>query len=150
MNVTFTLNGRLRNVNIEPGDYLVDTLRQLGLRSVRRGCDSSSCGVCTILVDNKPVPSCTTLTARMDNKTVTTVEGIPKEASLLADEFGKQGADQCGFCNPGIALSAYALKLNHPNADETMIRHFMVGHLCRCTGYVSQTTALKAYLEGKR
>ncbi len=148
MKLHATINGRKRVLEIQPGDVLLDTLRDHDFISVRRGCDSTSCGVCTILVEGKPVPSCTYLSARAEGKTITTVEGVQDHAARLAGFFGGEGADQCGFCNPGIALSVYALSNEAPDADEDTIRHYLTGHLCRCTGYHSQVQAVKKYLEG--
>ncbi len=149
MNIRVRLNGLERTFTIKPDEFLIDTLRNHHLVSVRRGCDTSSCGVCTILVDDKPVPSCTYLSARADKRHITTVEGIPNTAARLAGLFGNEGADQCGFCNPGLALSVHALEKLGATPDAATIRHYLVGHLCRCSGYVSQIKAVKAYLEEK-
>nr|MDA3846421.1 2Fe-2S iron-sulfur cluster-binding protein [Vallitaleaceae bacterium] len=110
-------------------------------------CDSSSCGVCTVLLDGKPIASCSYLTVKADGHSVTTVEGIAEEASLLADYFGHEGADQCGFCNPGLALTVYAMKNELVNPTDDDIRDYMVGNLCRCTGYIAQHEAIKKYME---
>ncbi len=150
MKVTCHVNGEERTFHIDPNERLIDTLRKHHIVSVRRGCDTTSCGVCTVLIDQKPMPACTVLSARVDQTNITTVEGIPKFAQSLSQYFGQEGADQCGFCNPGIALSVYAMMQNETKIDEAMIRHYLVGHLCRCTGYVSQTKAIKAFLEGRK
>jgi len=144
--IELTVNARRRSVEVSPDDYLVDTLKKLGYKSVRRGCDTTSCGVCTVLVDGDPIPSCAFLSVRADQRAVTTVEGIPETASALAEEFGQTGADQCGFCNPGIALTVHAMQEKESDTDDETIRRHLVGHLCRCTGYQSQHEAIKAYL----
>ncbi len=150
MMVTFELNGQIKSFHIDQGEFLIDTLRRHHVVSPRRGCDTTSCGVCTVLIDDQPMPSCALLTARVNDKKVTTVEGIADFAAELSAYFGKEGADQCGFCNPGIALSVYAMAQTEENIDDDTIRHYLVGHLCRCSGYVSQTKAIKAFLEGRK
>ncbi|MFP4177167.1 MAG: (2Fe-2S)-binding protein [Acholeplasmataceae bacterium] len=146
MEISVVLNGRPRRFNVEPDEYLADTLRNHHITSVRRGCESSTCGVCTVLVDDRPVLSCTLLSVRADGKRVTTVEGIEKEIAAISACFGAEGADQCGFCNPGIALTAYALKLEYGTPTDEEIRHYLVGNLCRCSGYEAQLKAIKRYL----
>ncbi len=147
MKITLNINNRDYETEVKPGEYLTDTLRRLHQVSVRRGCDTSSCGVCTVLIEGKPVPSCAFLSYRAEGKRITTVEGIPDEASELSRYFGGEGADQCGFCNPGIALSVYALKQAQGPYTEANIRHVLTGHLCRCSGYHAQVEAVKRYLE---
>ena len=150
MLVKFILNGVNKEVNVEPGEYLLDTLRKIGIKSVKKGCDGSSCGACTILIDDKPVLSCSVLTARVNNHEVKTVEAIQDEASKLSDCFSSEGADQCGFCNAALALMAYALKKENPNPSEEEINDYFVANLCRCTGYQSQNKALKKYFGGNK
>jgi aerobic carbon-monoxide dehydrogenase small subunit len=146
MKIHVVLNGRPRHFEVEPGEYLADTLKKNHVMSVRRGCESSTCGVCTVLVDDQPVLSCTLLSVRADGKTITTVEGIEQEIATISDCFGAEGADQCGFCNPGIALTAYALKKEYGRPTDDEIKHYLVGNLCRCSGYEAQLKAIKCYL----
>lgn len=146
MKINLKVNGVNKTFLIEPHEYLLDVLRRYGYQSVRRGCDNTSCGVCTVLLDGSPVPSCSLLAARVDQREVTTVEGIEREAEKLAHYFGELGADQCGFCNPSMALTVYALKKENKNASEEEIKSYLVGNLCRCTGYVAQHEAIKKYL----
>ena len=150
MKVKLNINDRIYNVDVKPGEYLLDTLRDNHFKSVKRGCDSSSCGVCTILLDNKPVASCTLLTVKAENHKITTVEGILPEAEKLGKYMGHEGADQCGYCNPSLALTVYALKLENPEAKTKEIKEYLVGNLCRCTGYQSQHTAIQDYLEDNK
>ena len=150
MRVKLDINNQIFHTDIKPDEYLLDTLRNNHFKSVKRGCDSSSCGVCTVLVDNKPVASCTLLTAKAEGHKITTVEGIQKEAEKLGEYMGHEGADQCGFCNPSLALTVYALKLENPKASTQDIKEYLVGNLCRCTGYQSQHDAIKDYLEGRK
>lgn len=150
MLVKFNLNGVDVEYIIKPGEYLLDTLRNNGVKSVKKGCNGSSCGACVVLLDDKPVLSCSLLTARAEGHKVMTVESIQDEAAELSEYFSREGADQCGFCNASFALMVHALKLEnpHPTADE--IKDYMVGNLCRCTGYQSQQKAINAYLGGKK
>lgn len=148
MLVKFTLNGISKEVNIKPGEYLLDTLRSIGVKSVKKGCNGSSCGACVVLVDDKPVLSCSVLTARVNGKRVDTVESIQDEASELSSYFSKEGADQCGFCNASLALMVHALKKENPNPSDEEIANYVVGNICRCTGYQAQQKAIRAYLRG--
>ena len=144
--IRFFLNGTEVVWNVEPDDYLGDVLRNHGIKSVRQGCKESSCGSCTVLIDNKPVLSCSYLAVRANGKHITTVEGIQEEASLLSDYFSDQGADQCGYCGAGFALIVHALKNEYKNPTDEQIKDFIVGNLCRCSGYQSQFIAIKKYL----
>jgi len=144
------INNEQKTIEILPGEMLIDTLHKLNITSVRRGCDTTSCGVCTVLVDMKVVPSCSYLSARCDGKSILTVEGIAEEADKIAKHFGDEGADQCGYCNPSMALSVYALKQTNAELTDDQIRHELVHNLCRCTGYVAQNEAVRRYLEEDR
>lgn len=150
MVVKFNLNGLDVEYVIKPGEYLLDTLRSNGIKSVKKGCDASACGVCTVLVDDKPVLSCSLLTAKVEGHRVTTVEAIQDEAAELSEYFSKEGSDQCGYCNAAYALMVHALKKENPHPTDEEIKDYMVGNLCRCTGYQSQQKAVKAYLGGKK
>ncbi len=150
MRISMTLNGLTRFFEIEASDYLLDTLRKHDIISVKKGCDTSSCGVCTVLVNDQPVLSCSFLSIRADGADVKTVEGILEEAEKISARFGEEGADQCGFCNPGMAIMAYALKKRNPHPTDEEIKHFLLGNLCRCSGYQAQFLAIKQYLEEER
>ncbi len=150
MKVEFLLNGRNRIFDVSPDEYLLETLRNHYVTSVRNGCNESTCGVCTVLLDGKPVLSCTVLTVRIEGQHVTTVEGIQNEVSHISDFFGDEGADQCGFCNSGLALTIYALKNEYKNPTEADIKNYIVGNLCRCSGYQAQLKAIKRYLEDNK
>jgi len=149
MKVSLKVNGQNKVFHIEPGDYLLDTLRKENYLSVKKGCDNSSCGVCTVLFDGKPIKSCTVLTAKTEGHEITTVEGIQDEAEKLSEYFGAEGADQCGFCNPGMALSVHALKEENSTPTDEEIKEYLTSNLCRCTGYQSQHKAIRNYLEDK-
>ena len=147
MKVSIILNERLTTFEIEPGDYLLDTLRKHHITSVKKACDGSTCGVCTVLMNDRPILACTLLSVRAEGQHITTVEGIYDEVEKVSHYFGEEGADQCGFCNPGMALMAYALKRTYQKLSDQQIKDFLVGNLCRCSGYEAQFKAIKQYLE---
>ncbi len=147
MKVKCKVNGLTKVFDCLPGEYLVDTLRKNNYLSVKRGCESSSCGVCTVLLDNKPILSCSFLTLRAEGHEILTVEGISKEAEVLSEYIGHEGADQCGFCNPGLALAVHALRLENDNPTKDEVKEYLKGNLCRCTGYQGQHIAIMDYLE---
>lgn len=149
MLVNLFVNNVLKKYHVEAGEFLLDTLRNDNYISLRRGCDSTSCGVCTVLIEGKPMPSCSVLTVRLEGKHITTVEGIQSEAEKLAHYFGLEGADQCGFCNPSMALTVYAMKNELKNPTLESIKEYLVGNLCRCTGYQAQHIAILHYLEDR-
>lgn len=146
MLLTTTINNRKKEILIDADEYLVDTLRKAGYLSVKRGCDTGACGLCTVLVDGKPVLSCSTLAARVMNKKVETIENYPKEAELLAKHLGAEGAEQCGFCAPGFTLTVIAMLNELQNPTDEEILHYLNGNLCRCSGYASQLRGIKAYM----
>lgn len=150
MKIELTLNGRPRSFEIEPNEYLLETLRKNHITSVKNGCDASTCGVCTVLLDGKPTLSCSVLSVRAHGHEVTTVEGIADEVDQISDHFGHEGADQCGFCNSGLALTVYALKKEYQHPTEAEIKNYIVGNLCRCSGYQAQLKAIKQYLEDQK
>lgn len=147
MLVTFYLNNTEVTYNVRPGEYFAETLRNHGIKSVKVGCNESTCGSCTLLVENKPVMSCSILTASIEGKHVTTIEGIQEEAAKISYHFSEEGADQCGFCNVGYALVIYSLKREYKNPTDEEINNYIVGNLCRCSGLQSQVKAIKAYLK---
>lgn len=147
MKVRFQLNHQEECWDVSPNEYLLDSLRAHHITSVKRGCDTTSCGVCTVLLNGKPVPSCSVLTVSIADKDVLTVEGISKEAERLSEYMGHQGADQCGYCNPSLALTVYAMKQEIAHPTDKDIREFLVGNLCRCTGYHGQQEAILKYVE---
>lgn len=146
MKVNFKLNNHPESWDVDPNEYLLESLREHDLTSVRRGCDTTSCGVCTILLNGKPVPSCSVLTVSIEGKEILTVEGIKQEAERLSVHMGHHGADQCGYCNPSLALTVYAMKQELHDPTPQDISEFLVGNLCRCTGYKGQEEAILSYL----
>ena len=150
MRVSFYLNDILVTYDVANNEYLASTLRKHGYKSVKVGCNESSCGSCTVLLDDKPIMSCSILSLSVEGKHVTTIEGIQEEAAKISECFGEEGADQCGFCNVGMALTIYALSKEYENPTDEEIKNYIVGNLCRCSGLHSQMNAIKAYLkEGK-
>ena len=147
MVVTFYLNDVRVSYDVRPDEYLAQTLRRHGVKSIKIGCNETTCGSCTLLIENKPMMSCSVLTASIEGKHVTTVEGIQEEAAKISYHFAEEGADQCGFCNVGYALVIYALKREIKNPTDEQIKDYVVGNLCRCSGLHSQINAIKAYLK---
>ena len=146
MLIETTINNRRMALAIDPDEYLVDTLRKAGFLSVKRGCDTGSCGLCTVWVEGKPVLSCSTLTIRMKGRKITTIESLQDEALEFAKFMADEGAEQCGFCAPGFTMTVLAMKRELKDPTEEEIKHYLNGNLCRCTGYVSQLRAIKKYM----
>ncbi len=148
--VRFYVNGEEKNWEAAPGEYLAQTLQKHGYSSVKTGCDGGSCGLCTVWADGRPVLSCSTLTARVHEKSVTTLEGVQEEAKEFAEFLVGEGADQCGFCSPGFVMLVLAMKrdLKNPSAEE--IHAYLNGCLCRCTGYYGRLRAVENYLNSTR
>jgi carbon-monoxide dehydrogenase small subunit len=149
MKINLTINDENRSFEIDPSMTLLEVLRENGYMSVKQGCDTGTCGLCTVLMDDKPILSCSILAAKVDGHFVKTLEGIGEEAKNIGDLLAKEGADQCGFCSPGLIINVYAMKKTLSNPSEEDINKFLVGNLCRCTGYVGQTRAIKKYLGGE-
>jgi aerobic-type carbon monoxide dehydrogenase small subunit (CoxS/CutS family) len=136
--ITFTVNGVLTTVEVDPETMLLDVLRdELDLTGTKHGCDNSTCGTCTVVVDGKAVKSCNTPVGKVAGATILTVEGLAKGMELhpVQKSISESGAVQCGFCTPGIVMELYALLENNPNATETELENALNKHLCRCTGY---------------
>ena len=145
--ITITVNGALHTVEVEPRQLLVYLLREeLGLTGTNVGCDTSSCGACTVLVDGDAIKSCTVLAVAADGSEVTTIEGIADGDELhpVQRAFREQHALQCGYCTPGFVVAAVALLRENPDPSEQEIRHALEGNLCRCTGYQPIVAAVRA------
>jgi putative selenate reductase molybdopterin-binding subunit len=151
MLVAFTVNGTPVEVEIPPGEVLLDTLRDLGMKGVKDGCRGSDCGSCTVLLDGRPVASCSVLTGQIEGCEITTIEGIggPENPHPLQSEFLRRSAAQCAFCMQGMIVSAKALLDREPHPTEDEIREGLSGNLCRCTGYVKAVEAVKAVSGGE-
>ena len=146
MQITAKVNNKPITLEASPDDILADVLRQAGYFSVRKGCDTSCCGLCTVWLDGSPVLSCTVPAFRIQGRAVTTLEGVGPEAEEFAQFLAAEGADQCGFCSPGFVMTVLAMKRELPNPTEEQIIHYLTGNLCRCTGYMGQLRAIKRYL----
>ncbi len=150
MQITFVLNGRKVSEEIEPDMLLIDLVRRMGCYSVKRGCETSNCGLCTVFLDEKPVLSCSVLAVRVDGRTVTTLEGLQEEAEEFGAFIADQGAEQCGFCNPGFIMNALALFRENEFPSEEEIKEYLAGNLCRCSGYEGQLRGILAFLDWKK
>ncbi len=150
MEIKIRLNGKNVVSHIEPDMLLIDFLRDKGCRSVKRGCETSGCGLCTVLMDGKPILSCSVLAARADGHEVQTLEGLQEEAERFVGFIADQGADQCGFCNPGFVMNTIALLRENPDPSDDEIRAYLAGNLCRCSGYEGQLRGIRNYLDSHR
>jgi aerobic-type carbon monoxide dehydrogenase small subunit (CoxS/CutS family) len=146
VNLRLTLNAQERSFEIAGDEPLIDVLRDAGLASVRLGCGVGLCGACTVLLDGEPVSSCLLHAGLAEGRAVTTVEGLAGDDPVLR-AFDEAGAFQCGYCTPGMVLSARALGEIDPGADATGVRHWMNGNLCRCGSYRRIEQAVATYLE---
>ena len=151
--IELRVNGRRHELAIEPSKLLLDVLRQdLQLTGSKRGCDESSCGACTVLVDGTPVLSCTMLAASCEGEEITTVEGVSEHGGLAAIQkaYGDWGGAQCGYCTPGFIMTVKHLLAQNANPSEADIRGALSGNLCRCTGYNQMYQAIKAAIEAEQ
>ena len=146
MQIETTINDKRVVLLVENDVMLADTLRAQGYLSVRQGCDTSCCGLCTVWIDGKPTLSCSTLAFRAAGKKITTIEGVQREAEEFAQVLVAEGAEQCGFCSPGFIMTVLAMKKELTNPTDQEIIHYLTGNLCRCTGYMGQLRAIKKYL----
>ena len=150
MEIKLKLNGKNITASVEADTVLLDFLREKGCLSVKRGCDTSNCGLCTVLMDGKPILSCSTLAVRADGHEIHTLEGLQAEAADFVGFIADQGADQCGFCNPGFVMNTIALLRENPDPTDDEIRAFLAGNLCRCSGYDGQLRGIRAYLNSRK
>ena len=150
MEVKFILNGKQACVEAAGDTILPDVLRALGCYSVKCGCETTNCGLCTVWIDGKSRLSCSILAASIEGQEVTTLEGVKEEAEEFGTFLANEGAEQCGFCSPGFIMNVLAMvrELEDPGTDE--IKEYLSGNLCRCTGYMGQLRAIKKYLQWKK
>lgn len=144
--ITLHVNGEPHDLLVPPWRTLLEVLREyLGLTGAKRSCQEGQCGTCTVLIDGKPVNSCLYLAVEAQNKDVQTIEGLAKAGVLdqIQKSFVEKGSIQCGFCTPGFVLATKSLLDDNPNPSEDEIREAVVGHLCRCTGYVQIIEAIQ-------
>ena len=150
MEITIKLNGKTVSDHIDPELMLLDFVRNHGCPSVKRGCDTSNCGLCTVLMDGTPVLSCSMLAARAAGHVIQTLEGLQEEAADFISFIADQGADQCGFCNPGLVMNTIALLRENPDPTDDEIRAYLAGNLCRCSGYDGQLRGIRSYLDSRK
>ena len=146
MQLETVINGRTTTLTFPNGEFLSETLRRYGYLSVKEGCDTGSCGLCTVWLDSMPVLSCSTLTARMAGREITTIDALQPEAAAFARFLVAEGAEQCGFCAPGFTMTVLAMKRQLTNPTEENINHYLAGNLCRCSGYKGQMRAIKKFM----
>jgi len=145
MMISFTLNGTRRHLEVRPEETLLDLLREdLGLTGTKHGCDGGECGACTVLVNGRPVSSCLVLAPSIREREVMTIEGLADNGKLhpVQQAFIDHGAPQCGFCSPGMILTAKAFLEANPTPARAEVRRALAGNLCRCTGYVKMVDAV--------
>ena len=150
MEIKINLNGRAISDHIDADLLLIDFLRAHGCLSVKRGCDTSNCGLCTVLMDGTPILSCSMLAARASGHSIQTLEGLQQEAADFVGFIADQGADQCGFCNPGFVMNTIALLRENPDPTDEEIKAYLAGNLCRCSGYDGQLRGIRAYLSSRK
>ena len=150
MTITIQLNGRPVTAEVSPDTLLLDLVRDQGCASVKCGCETAGCGLCTVFLDDVPVLSCSVLAARADGHAVTTLEGLQDEAAEFVGFIADQGADQCGFCNPGFVMNTIALLRDNPDPTDEEIRSYLAGNLCRCSGYEGQLRGIRNFLNSRK
>lgn len=146
MEIKFILNGKQTSAEVTADTVLLDLLRSLGCYSVKCGCETTNCGLCTVWIDGKSRLSCAVLAVGIDGKEITTLEGVQKEAEEFGAFLAAEGAEQCGFCSPGFIMNVLAMfrELENPTIEE--IQEYLAGNLCRCTGYMGQLRAIEKYM----
>ena len=152
MRIEVEINGVRREFEIDPGETLLELLRRTGYKGVKKGCETGDCGACAVLLDGRAVNSCLVLAAKVDGRTVTTVEGLEADGRLTAlqEAFLDTGAVQCGYCTPGMLIAATDLLAHNPDPSEEQIKEAISGNLCRCTGYVKQVEAIALAVQRMR
>ena len=150
MRISLILNGKKIVDEISPDMLLIDFVRNHGCYSVKCGCETANCGLCAVFLDEKPVLSCSVLAARADGHKVDTLEGLQKEAEEFGAFLADQGAEQCGFCNPGMIMNAIALFRENENPTDEEIKEYLAGNLCRCSGYEGQLRGIHAFMEYRK
>lgn len=150
MEIKLRLNGKNVTASAEPDTVLLDFLRGHDCLSVKRGCDTSNCGLCTVLLDGKPILSCSVLAVRVSGHSIETLEGLQEEAKEFIGFIADQGADQCGFCNPGYVVNTVALLRENPHPTDDEILAYLAGNLCRCSGYEGQLRGIRNFLNKRK
>ena len=146
MEISYVLNNKKVTSSISAHTMLLNELRSQGCFSVKCGCESTNCGLCTVWLDGTPILSCTMPAARIAGHSITTLEGLQEEALEFTRFMAEEGSDQCGFCNPGFIMNVLAMARELENPDKDQINHYLAGNLCRCTGYAGHMRAIEKYL----
>ncbi len=146
MKLTCSINKKTVSADIAPDMMLLEFLRSQGCYSVKCGCETTNCGLCTVWMDGRPVLSCAVPALRAEGSEITTLEGVREEAEEFGRFLAGEGAEQCGFCSPGFIMNVLAMKRELVEPDDREIREFLAGNLCRCTGYSGQMRAIRKYL----
>lgn len=150
MILSMILNGKKVVDDVAADMLLLDYLRSKGCFSVKRGCETANCGLCTVWMNEKPILSCSVLALRAEGARITTLEGLQKEAEEFGRFMAQEGAEQCGFCNPGFIMNLLAMERELKNPEPDEIREYLAGNLCRCTGFAGQERAIAAYFRYKK
>lgn len=150
MEIHITLNQKKITVDVKADAVLMDVLRSLGCKSVKCGCETTNCGLCTVWVNGKSRLSCSVLAASVDGCEITTLEGVEEEAAEFGRFLAAEGGEQCGFCSPGFIMNVLAMKRELEDPDLEEIKEYLAGNLCRCTGYMSQLRAIRKYMAAQK
>ena len=149
MKIEFILNKKQISTEVAADAVLLDVLRDLGCKSVKCGCETTNCGLCTVWINGKSRLSCSILAASIAGQDITTMEGVEKEAAEFGEFLAAEGAEQCGFCSPGFIMNVLAMFRELTDPTEEEIKEYLAGNLCRCTGYMGQLRAIRKYMETK-
>ena len=149
MEIQFILNKKQVTTEAGPDAVLLNVLRDLGCKSVKCGCETTNCGLCTVWINGKSRLSCSILAASIAGQEITTMEGVEKEAAEFGEFLAAEGAEQCGFCSPGFIMNVLAMFRELTDPTEEEIKEYLAGNLCRCTGYMGQLRAIRKYMETK-
>ena len=150
MEIKFVLNEKHMCVDVKADAILMDVLRSLGCKSIKCGCETTNCGLCTVWIDGKSRLSCSVLAASVDGHEITTLEGVEDEAAEFGRFLAAEGGEQCGFCSPGFIMNVLAMKRELTDPDLEEIKEYLAGNLCRCTGYMSHLRAIEKYMAAQK
>lgn len=150
MEIQFILNGKQVTADVQADSILLDVLRSLGCKSVKCGCETTNCGLCTVWIDGRSRLSCSVLAVSIEGHEVTTLEGVEEEAAEFGRFLAAEGGEQCGFCSPGFIMNVLAMKRELEDPDLEEIKEYLAGNLCRCTGYMSQLRAIQKYMAAQK
>lgn len=150
MQLTCKINGKTYTGQIDTNTVAIDFLRDQGCLSVKRGCDTSSCGLCSILVGDEAMLSCSMLAASLMNKEIQTLEGLQDQAASIGGYLADEGTEQCGFCSPGFIITVIAMEKQLEEPTDKEILDYLAGNLCRCSGYQGQLRAIRKYFKEAR